>query len=777
MMTSGRHLAAMIAVTGLGWMAAPGWAATRAAPAPVRTPEQALKMLGAPGEDAARAEEFLLARKDLLPRWEKGLAALVDARPGDDELAARVVRVVEARGEAGCAFLGSRLAVGRPALVRAVLDGDPARFSCPEFDKGLLRLLAEGKELRRAQQWEGVFRAVLGEVRRRQIPLDAGLGCPWILGAEGEVRDLALDAMLAMPSGGLAACMVQAWEELARRDAAPEFRARLLQGLARRERTEAVPALTRALAEQGDRDLACELLRGLGEAGLEGLVFALRTGDRRNEGVEHCLMATGAAGTGALLPLLDHPAAPVREFLLRFLTTHRTPEGRQALASRFLRGKGPIPRATLLKALASFGAEAIEEPLRAALSDGDPAIRRTGLLVLEETRATALLELVRELAEEDPEPDLRVLALEVGWHLGDPGLLALARRQTSYEEARVAKQALEVLAFLGGEGETSAVASALSHKDPEVADAANRAAWVMGLEAPRKGKVRFVGAPKMPRPPKSREVSCEGAAARVLGKKGPVVLVLPGGPGMDLSWAEPWLWDLADDARVALVAVEGDGDEARAGLASPGQVRCLAGLLGAERVMLVSAGLGGTWAWWLGERLPDLVGAVAAIASPLPGHLEDLDRALREGLEEPFRPWMAGIVESQQRFLPDVLNGAFARVFARSLAGSRGEPREALRVRWDLLRSGAAASILSRVASEPPASGPAGRVLWVLPGSSLPSDVRDAYGSATASDPGRCSLVSWDGCGFLPEIACGSKVVKALVEQARSMTGNRKESH
>jgi len=35
--------------------------------------------------------------------------------------------------------------------------------------------------------------------------------------------------------------------------------------------------------------------------------------------------------------------------------------------------------------------------------------------------------------------------------------------------------------------------------------------------------------------------------------------------------------------------------------------------------------------------------------------------------------------------------------------------------------------------------------------------------------PGRESVVSWDGCGFLPGVACGSKTVKVLVERMRSM--------
>jgi len=756
----------------VGWLActaAVAWARPPQAPRPFRTPEQALKSLAAPGEEGDRAEEFLLSRKDLLPRWEKGLAAVADARPEDDEIAARVVRVAEAQGEAGCLFVGNRLGIRRPALARAALAGDEGRFSCPEFGKGVLRLLAEGKAMGREAAWEPVFRAAWTQVRTRKTPVDTGLGCPWILGTDGDLRDLALDAMLGSPSEGLAACLVQAWEELARRDRAPEFRARLLRGLAMRERTEAVPSLTRALGEQEDRDLACRLLLDMGDPGLEGLVFALRTGDGRNEGIQQCLLAAGPGATAALIPLLDHPAPRVREFLLRFLTTHRTPEGRQALASRFLQGKGAVPRTTLLKALASFGPEAIGEPLRAALSDGDPAIRKAGLLVLEETRADALADLVRELAEEDPDPSLRVLALEVGWHLGDSSILALARRQPSYEEPKVAGKALEVLAFLGGEGEVSAVASALSHRDPEVAAAANRAAWVMGLEAPRKGKVRWVGAPRMPKAPKSREVSCEGASARVLGKKGPVALVLPGGPGMDLSWAEPWIWDLADDGQVALVSLEGDSPEARAGLATPGQVRCLAGLLGAGRVMLVSSGIGGTWARWLGIGMPEVVAAVGAIASPLPGRPEDLDRALREALEEPFRPWIEEIVETQQRFRPEVLDGAFARVFARALAGPKGDPQEALRVRWDLRRAGAAAAIVSRVDAESAAGKAEGHVLWVLPGAGLPTDVRDAYVARAAADPGRESVVSWDGCGFLPGVACGSKTVKVLVERMRSM--------
>lgn len=285
----------------------------------------------------------------------------------------------------------------------------------------------------------------------------------------------------------------------------------------------------------------------------------------------------------------------------------------------------------------------------------------------------------------------------------------------------------------------------------------------MGLAEPRKGKAEFRGAPRAKALPKAREVACGGATAQVLGKKGPVVLVLPGGPGMDLGWARPWLHDLADDAVVAFVTPDGTdlASPGGAGLVTADQVRCLAQALGGGPVVLASHGVGGTWALSLAAKAPDAVSGVAAFLAPLPGRMDDLDQALAASVREPLGGLALRLVETQQRFAPAALNRYLARIFALALAGKSDEPERTLSVAWDVQRAGRAYAVASRPDVKVDfAAGTARALLVVPPG--LPKEAADAYVSLAASAPDRVTVASWEGCGFLPEVACTSKAVKAI---------------
>jgi pimeloyl-ACP methyl ester carboxylesterase len=739
----------------------------------IRTPDQAVKLLSSPSEEAQGvAAEWLSARTDLLQVMGRALYDAVSRAPTDVGLASRVLGLVADRGDEGCTFIGGLLDAKRPGWTEAVLFRQAEPQRCPAVSDGLARILKDAPDTRKDAASVQVVTRVLDVVRTWKDATAARTACRHLLAGPGTLRSDALATLLAARPPEAGECVVQTYaEETPRADSDGAFRAALLKGLAKLGGTDAVPTLRLALDRLEDRDLACGLLDDRGDAGVEGLVFALRTGDARSEGVKACLMTLGVAALPRVIPLMEHPSPRVRAFVIDFLARHHSPAARDYLQTRFLGAPGIVDRGVLLGLLALYPAGEVGEPVKAALSDPEARMRRAGLDAVEATRALDLLPTVHAMAEEDPDPALKRRSLEVCWRLGDAGVVPLARRQATYEEPSVVAMALRLLAFLGGADDVKSVAAALKHRDADVVKAAREAAWVMGLAEPRKGKVEWMGAPKAKGMPKAREVSCGGATAQVLGKKGPVVLVLPGGPGMDQTWSRPWLHDLADDAVVAFVTPDGTDatTPGAAGLVSPEQVRCLAQSLGGGPVVLVSHGLGGTWALSLAAKAPEAVAGVAALMAPLPGRLDDLDEALKASLTEPFGGLALRLTETQQRFAPAALDRYLARVFAVAMAGKADEPERMLAVAWNVLRDGRAYAWVSRpdVKVEPAAS--TARMLLVTP-PGLPPAPADAYRTLAASAPDRVTLASWDACGHLPEVACTGKVLKALAALVEAST-------
>lgn len=737
---------------------------------PLRTVAQALKQLAVgEGEALEQAKAFLRARPDLLPKQAKGLADLVVRAPADAEVAGRVLELAREREMPGCMFLAGLVDAGRPGLTEGLLFDEGAEVPrCPAMADALAGLLRGLPDTTKVPAAERTVMRALEVARTWRDPAAARTSCRYVLAGSDRLRREALATILAAKPAGDGECLVQAYaEESARSDGDADLRAELLRGLVTLSGVDSVPTLRLALDRPEDRDLACNLLQGRGPTAVEGLIFAIRTGDARSEGVRACLDVLGESAIQGVLPLMDHPSARIRAFAIEFLGKHRSSAARDDLQRHFLDGTGPVDRQVLLGLLASYPPAEVEETLREALSSDDGRMRSAGLDAVESSRATNLLKLLHEIAQEDPDASLRRRALEVAWHLHDPTVVPLARKIATYEVPLVATMAIRIVGLMGGKEDGEIVGKLLGHKEPEIVAAAVEAGWFLSLQEPRKGRVEFRGAPKVKESARPREVECAGVRTRVIGKKGPIVIVLPGGPAMDLSWAWHSLRDLADDAVVAFVEpTASDAGPAPAGLVLPGHLACVRQALGGGRLVLVSHGLGGTWALSLASALPDEVAGVAAVMAPLPGRLGDVDDALRAALKEPFKAVAYAIADRQAAFVPEAINAYFSRLFAPAMAG-KSDPASVLGVAWDVQREGRAAGLLdSPEVRFVPADSHA-RFLLVVP-AGLSQAATDAYGAVAAAVPDRVAVQSWEGCGFLPEVACPSKTVKALAGFVRA---------
>lgn len=747
-----------------GWIAVVGVMIPLAGVAkPPARPEAAIRALAtAQGDDLQAAVDLLKSRPDLLRRHGQALARLVGQAPGDSDVAVRVLGLVHDRGEEGCRFI-ARLADGKhPAWLDEVLRRYPLLPRCEALRKAVAGVLAWAGDPESSATAARLVDQVIALVRQTREALVPEAACRLVLaGPEGRRREAISMVLDAAPSWS-ERCLVRAYHDEARADG--RLRADLLQAVAALAGVDSIPTLIVALDHPPDHDLACGLVRSAGPAGLAGLLFAVRTSQTPSEGVSRCLIAIGTPAMDEVLPLLDHPSEGIRSFVTRYLERHQTDAALAELKSRYERGDGKVARVVLLDLIGRYPAEAVRNILHRALQDDDRGLRLRALDIIERRRDLDDSAAVLASAEEDPAEDVRIRALEVAWHLGAPDLAALAIRMVQYEKPAVAAQAAKVLGFVGGAGAPDVLRPLLKAREEEVAKAAETSLWLLTFRDPSQGDEKARATPGVEVPKGGREVTVEGGRALVYGKKGPLVVVLPGGPGMDFTWIHPILSDLADDALVALLEPSTEPGAEAIRLVRPATFRALLAAMERTRAVVVSQGLGGTAALWLSTLEPDAVAGVVAVGSPLPGAVNGMDEAVLAGLTEPFKTAAEDLVSRQAAFRPEVLNRDIARVMAPALAGKAGKPWTLLAVAWDVLAYGQTGAVLSRPEVRySPAEFP-GPVLFILPASRLPEPVMESFRSVKAQAPDRVSIEDLGECGFLPVTECGSRV-RRLVEK------------
>lgn len=736
---------------------------TAGARVPMR-PEAAIRALAtAQGEELQAAIDLLEARPDLLKKYGQALARLVDSAATDSDTAVRVLGLVNNRGEEGCRFIARFVDARHPAWLDEVLRRYLLLPRCEALRRAVTGVLVWAGDPESSATAARLVDQVIALARQTREPLIPDEACHLVLsGSEGRRREAIAMVVDASPPWS-ERCLVQAYHEEARGDG--RLRADLLRGLSKLGGVDSIPTLTVALDNPQDHDLACEMIRSAGPAGLAGLLFAVRTSQAPSEGVSRCLIGFGTSAMEAVLPLLDHPSGGVRAFVIRYLEHHPNDLAFTELKKRYEKGEGRVPRVVLLDLIGRHVSEEVRAVLRDALKDDDQGIRLKALDILERRQDPKDFAAILVSAEEDPSEVVRIRALEVAWRLGSSDLPGLATRMAHYETPPVVALAAKVLGFVGGTEALGILRRLATAREEEVSSIAKTALWLLTFDDPTKdsGKVRV--APRIEVPKGGREVVINGGRAAVYGKKGPLVVVLPGGPGMDFTWLYPILSDLADKAVVALLEPSNDKESsARPRLVEPALLGALLAAMERQRAVLLSQGLGGTAALWLSTLEPEAVSGVVAIVAPLPGTVDALDEAVLAGLQEPFKSVAEDLLAHQAAFRPEVLNRDLTRVLAPALTGKANRPWDLLGVPWDILAYGQTEAALSRPEVRfSPAEFP-GPVLFVLPKSRLPTSVREAFDALAAQAPERVTIEDLSDCGFLPVTECGSKV-RRLIER------------
>lgn len=722
----------------------------------------------AQGEEFEAARAQLAATEALLTRHGRELAGIVGQHASDLDVLARVFELTVERGAEGCAFIAGRMGAAATVWTDLVLRRIDRVTPCAELDRALVQVLAWSPDPSTDPAAGTRVLQVMELVAAREVAGVAENACRFVLEGAIGLRERALDLVAGTGSDAGRGCLVQAYVAETERGASP-FRARLLDAIAGMGGVDAIPTMIVALERPEDREAACRHLLAAGERALSLMIFAARTAEKPAAGLQSCFRETGAAGADMVLPLLDHPQPGVRAFALEHLRRHHSPRSLQELLARFQRPAGRVSRAEALEILAGYPVEVGGDAVEAGLGDADEGVRMLALRLVERHHARHFVPTVLRVAEEDPVSEIRVRALAALWRLGVTEAVPLAVRMVQYEESPVAAEAARLLGWLG-----DAKAFDLLVKwnkktlDAEVREAVREALWVQSYADAAKGKVKRKVRPKPERLEKSREVACGGLRADVVGKKGPLVVVLPGGLAMDHSWSRPYLDRVGKDAVVAFVQPE---TAEAAGLIDPATWGCLFEALGRERATLVSSGLGGTAALWLASRDPSRVAGVVALGAPLPGTTADWDPLGIERLDAPFQNLVRRLLADRERFHPEALGRYLARAAAPVQAEDRRSPQGVLHVAVDLDRIDRAARALSGpdVALRPTEAG--GPVLFLRAGATLDSEAGDAYRALEDAHPGRVSVQDVRGCGMQFQVACGGKVAKTIVKFAKSAEG------
>lgn len=718
----------------------------------IRTPEQAIKAL----RNESTAEEalaFLISTKDLFKKHKKALAKLVEESGTVSEVAQRIFSLVLQGKDGACDFAGSLISKSRPTWTRLVVERYEELPECEQLKRavhGTLVWLLEGAD---TPENIKLLSKVLAIVRKAKDASVHKYVCKLVLSGPEVIRREAIETLLAIRADGAMQCLAKAYTEARAGKPCPiELRHALLEAIYRLGDVDAVATLIFALEEPADNAIACRLLLERGTAGIQSMIFAIKSSDAKAAGIGECLASAGDNGVAAVLELLDHPSKWVRQFAVDFLTKSRSQQVLAVLRERFDSGRGLIPRAVLLEMLAQYPATDVRDVLVAALNDPSAEVRLAALNAIERAHSLDYREKLLMVAEEDVDPAVRKRALEVMWRLGDEAVAPLALRMVQYEKPEVVPMAAQVLAFMGDQKAVSVLIPLLKSKEPAIAEAALSALWVLTFRDPNKGE-DMAYRPEPVIETFSGEIEVAQGRVAFLGKKGPLVVVTPGGPGMDLSWARPWLDRLADEAVLAYV----QSDET--GLVSKDLLEAVLQAAKRDKAVIVSAGLGGTNALWLSMRAKAVTGVVV-FAAPLPGRLQSFDSAILAAIEEPFASLAQAIVDDEPRFRPEALNRYMKRLMAPALAGPDRSPEEILKVRMDMSATAKAYSVLMRpeVDFQPTTDGP--RVLWIGPVSTLSDDLKQALSKMAAVST--FTLVDMSDCGFVPTVTCNKKVLEVV---------------
>lgn len=717
------------------------------------------------GSEYDEAQAFLQSAGDGLAARKAPVAAVLKKYPRDADVARRMLDMLSGFGTDGCSFAASLVSGTLPAFVADVLERYPGALRCPQLDRAVASIAGWAPDPSQSREAELFVLDVISAFKQSMNRPGAMAACAWLNAGPASVRIAAADLIAAVkPAKGLD-CLSLAFDSEKNGDNR-QLAGEYLEAIARFGGEAAFPHLLNAFNNVNHFEKACAAVVRAGDAGMKTLVRAVRSTSGRDPLLRECFSRHAAVSRPYVLALLGDRSRDMRRFALDFFTVNHFPDALERFKAGFRISDSSvvpdIPREDLFEAMASYPVEEISDMVELALADNDDRIRDRALELIQKRKSLAFAPALRTVAEFDPNRVSRIHALKIITMLMDTGAEPLIRKIAEYEETTVATEAARVLGFIGSQESIDVLRKlARTHKGTERGLVALQALAFLGITRDPMNAM-FVGKVE----PKSRKVdgavTCGRFQAARTGSRGPLLIALPGGPGMNSAWTGSWIDEIARKATVARVEPV-NRDNPTDALLSAQELDCLVESMGHDKAILVGEGLGGTSAMWLAFQAPARVAGLVTISAPLPGSVSVMEQVMLRNLPQPFDAIARDLIERSAEFRPAAINYYLLKALSPVMAGGIGKATRAMHIGYDSERLVTARSELSRSEVRFSAMEVDRPALWILPAEMMLSEEFDPYRALAAERPDKYRVFSIDrDCGTSPGISCPGVLVKQI---------------
>jgi len=437
-----------------------------------------------------------------------------------------------------------------------------------------------------------------------------------------------------------------------------------------------IPTLIQALYRRDQQKAASAALVSLGKRAVPSLLMVLKQGDvNRAPAAMEAMMLIGPEAAPEVVSLLTARHRKMRELALQFLSLYRDPSILPILARTYKQGDDLVRISVISIAGLYRDTEAIRL-LELGIKDKDAGVRLKAMEIIAKSGLPQTVPLLLARAEEDPELNIRIAALQALFYLGETSAVSSMVRMLQYEKWPLRLEILKALLWMGRAGHVGPVADQLGHRKPEIANLAERVlANLSYMEGARdlddwKRDVRAFLRERMgdydtPMSVNRKEIRAGAETIEVLVGGTPdrgTLLLLRSGGGLDDPWFMEALRPLAGDYRFVLM--DFPGCDVLADGVRPELERCMAwhgerielvrSAFTSGKVVLISHSVAAYAAAWYAAKRPDAVSKLILIAPiyPEPSLMRETVRRIEDGIPARWRKELGQLENLRGRMNP-----------------------------------------------------------------------------------------------------------------------------
>jgi len=437
-----------------------------------------------------------------------------------------------------------------------------------------------------------------------------------------------------------------------------------------------IPTLIQALYRRDQQKAASGALVALGERAVPSLLMVLKQGDvNRAPAAMEAMMLIGPEAAPEVVSLLTARHSKMRDLATQFLSFYRDPSILPILARTYQKGD-PLVRASVVAIAGLYRDDEAVRIMELGIKDKDAKVRLKAMEMIAKSGLPQTVPLLLSRAEEDPEMNIRVAALQALFYLGETSAVPSMVRMLQYEKWPLRLEILKALLWMGRAGHVAAIADQLAHRKPEIANLAERVLTNLSyLDGARSLEDwnKDVGAIQRQRLGKNntpvavnrKEIHAGDETIEVLEAGTPdrgTILLLRSGDAVEDPWFLEALRPLADDYRLVLMAFPGcdvlaedsrpEVDQCMAWHAD--RIELVRSAFTSGKVILISHSVAAYAATWYAAKRPDAVSKMILISPiyPEPTLLRETVRRIDDGIPARWRKELSQLEGLRGRMNP-----------------------------------------------------------------------------------------------------------------------------